>query len=196
MVPAARTYQQSDSDSTRETGRMTEPLEPPSYDEIVAHLLKNGVSKSQLQESCGDFLEISSEVADWKLLARHFGLDKGDVVAIGLDETDEATRRLRMFETWKQKMGHKATYYALIKVFVKAGKAGFIEGIQKVLTRQGQQGLFELYRLNYGRSCYSLALDSSQESLYLHTRKSTMTTIVFKCVSSLFTFVGHSMAVK
>ena len=133
------------SDSTRETGRMAEPLEPPSYDEIVAHLLRNGVSKSQLQESCGDFLEISSEVADWKLLARHFGMDKGDVEAIERDEKDEATRRLKMFETWKQRMGHKATYDALIKVFLKAGKAGFVEGIRKVLTRQGQQGSLVLH---------------------------------------------------
>ncbi len=101
--------------------------------------LLEGVSTGKLCRTCRieDLCEIAQSVTNWKAIAPFLGLLKAEIEAIEVNERKVETQRMAMLDKWKEKLGRKATYWKLAKVFRKVKRADLVDVIRHLLVSNG-----------------------------------------------------------
>ena len=107
---------------------------PPSTREVMEYALKKGVSEEALGSQCteGHYLELANKMTGWNEVAPHM-LDSSAVEEIRGDGCSERDKKLKMLRKWSQRFAFKATYRALIGVFVKAQRADLAQLVCDIL---------------------------------------------------------------
>jgi len=102
-------------------------------------LLKEvGISPTQLNKPCTreHLQDIALFLESWRTVARHLGLSKVQVEDVECDARAEKEKRQAFLESWKAKLGFKATYMVIVKALLKMGRADQAEQVCRVLVPQ------------------------------------------------------------
>lgn len=107
---------------------------PPSTREVMEYALKKGVSEEALGSQCTEehYLELANKMTGWNEVAPHM-LARSAVEEIRGDGCSERDKKLQMLRKWSQRFAFKATYTALIGVFVKAERADLAQLVCDIL---------------------------------------------------------------
>ena len=77
-----------------------------------------------LQTECSEqLLSLANFCVDWKLVAFHLKLTKGDIAAVDGDYRTVEEKRIGMLEKWKERFAFKATYRVFIEALLSCEKA-------------------------------------------------------------------------
>ena len=79
------------------------------------------LSLTHLQTKCDDdlFLNLSEQISSFEDTAPYFELTQPEINEIIVDCRTERSRKLRMLWNWKTKHGSKATYLAIVNIFLR-----------------------------------------------------------------------------
>jgi len=102
-------------------------------------LLKEvGISPTQLNKPCTreHLQDIALFLESWRTVAHHLGLSKVQVEDVECDARAEKEKRQAFLESWKAKLGFKATYMVIVKALLKMGRADQAEQVCRVLVPQ------------------------------------------------------------
>jgi len=102
-------------------------------------LLKEvGISPTQLNKPCTreHLQDIALFLESWRTVARHLGLSKVQVEDVECDASAEKEKRQAFLESWKAKLGFKATYMVIVEALLKMGRADQAEQVCRVLVPQ------------------------------------------------------------
>ena len=79
------------------------------------------LSLTHLQTKCDDelFLNLSEQISSFEDTAPYFELTQPETDEIIVDCRTERSRTLRMLWNWKTKNGSKATYLAIVNIFLQ-----------------------------------------------------------------------------
>ena len=107
-----------------------------SFEELIAHV---GISVDELNKPCSDehITSISLFLTNWQTVAHLLGLTETDVEDIKEDGKKTQDKRYKTLRKWKDKNLFKATYGALIDVFLKLGRADLAEKVCRLLVDEG-----------------------------------------------------------
>ena len=81
-------------------------------------------SVEELDQACSQqlLLSLAKLCVDWRLIAFHLQLNKGDVSAIDGDNRTVDEKRIGMLLRWRDKFSFMATYRALIEALLACGR--------------------------------------------------------------------------
>ena len=83
-------------------------------------LVNSNYSKESLNKPCDDelFVSLMKEMTNFRNSAPFFGLTPPEIENICCDHSNVATENFYMLWTWKNKNGSKATYFAIVEIFL------------------------------------------------------------------------------
>lgn len=100
----------------------------------MKYALDKGVSVETLGSQCTEehFLELANKMTGWDEVAPYM-LDSSTLEEIRGDGCSERDKKVKMLIKWSQPLAFKATYSALIRVFVKAQRADLAQLVCNIL---------------------------------------------------------------
>lgn len=106
-----------------------------TLDELLKEV---GISPTQLNKPCTreHLQDIVLFLESWRTVARHLGLSKVQVEDVECDASAEKEKRQAFLESWKAKLGFKATYMVIVEALLKMGRADQAEQVCRVLVPQ------------------------------------------------------------
>ena len=109
------------------------------------HDLLRDVTPEKLDQSCRDdhLCAIALSVTEWKSIAPFLGLTKAEEENIEKDCAANETQKIGMLRKWREKLGRKATYGTLIKVFWKLKRADLVEEVCELLQTESSSSSSE-----------------------------------------------------
>ena len=107
-----------------------------TFEELIAYV---GISTDELNKPCSDehIARISLFLANWQTVAPLLGLTETDEEDIEEGKKTQ-DKRYKTLWKWKCKNLFKATYGALIDVFLKLGRADLAEKVCRLLVGKGK----------------------------------------------------------
>ena len=80
------------------------------------------------------FHKLVPYLTQWQLLAPNLNISKHEVEDIESEQQKPVMQRISFLKTWKQKMGFKATYRALVDGLLSIGREEDARGVSQILT--------------------------------------------------------------
>ena len=112
----------------------------PSLEDIL-----KDVPPEKLDQPCRDehLSDIALSITEWKSIAPFLGLTKAEEENIEKDCAANETQKIGMLQKWREKLGRKATYGKLIKVFWKLKRADLVEEVCELLQTESSSSSSE-----------------------------------------------------
>ena len=97
--------------------------------------IKVGIPVDALSEECSQevLLDVAKLCVDWKLIGKYLKLTEAEIAAVDGDSRTEEVKMITVLQKWKEKLAFRATYRALIKAFLAAGKASCAVDVAKTI---------------------------------------------------------------
>ena len=97
--------------------------------------MEAGIGVDVLSKRCSEtvLLNVARLCVDWKLIGKYLKLTDAETAAVDGDSRTVEEKRIAMLQKWKEKLAHKATYGALIKAILAAGKASCAVDAAKII---------------------------------------------------------------
>ena len=96
------------------------------------------LSLTDLQTKCDDdhLLTLSQQISSFEDTAPYFDLTQPEINEICVDCRTERSRKLRMLLNWKMKNGSKATYLAIVNIFLRMNNQYLAEFVLRYCKNQ------------------------------------------------------------
>ena len=126
-------------------------INPPHRHELTVEEVATqaGIKLEDLDKEChrAILLKLADTCDHWELIGQHLGLSTAQITAINDDNGYAVLKRLGVFQKWKERFAHKATYKVLVKALLSCGKAQQAIDVCNQLCKQ--QGQYSVGRLSY-----------------------------------------------
>ena len=81
-------------------------------------------------------LDVANLCVDWQLIGKHLKLTVAEIAAVDGNNGTVEEKRIAMLQKWKEKLAYNATYGALIKALLAAGKASCAVDAAKIIRTE------------------------------------------------------------
>lgn len=97
-------------------------MNAPTYESTLDHY---GLVDSQLNVICDESVlrRLAPKLNRWREVSVYLKLETSVVDSVDGERLNEAGKRYRLLECWKQIYGHKATYGQLVRCLLEAARA-------------------------------------------------------------------------